>query len=144
MDEKPAKVWAIFIIVLAVGLYYVLYEGLYNMIALGGSGGLGISIAIGPMVLGVLTLLVAFMVYGGNGKTFLTILLVLAILGNLISLMVLAAMQSFIEDFLGLDIEEVLGSSLTVGYITTALLLVLAIVTFILLQGREVKAYFKA
>ena len=86
MDEKPAKIWVIFIIVLAVGLYYVLYQGLYNMLTIDGGGGIGISVAIVPIIFGVLTLLVAFMVYGGNGKTFLTILSVLAILGNLISL----------------------------------------------------------
>ena len=134
MDQKPTKIWAIFIIVLAVGLYYILYQGLYQMIAW---GELGIFMIIGPMILGVLTLLIAFMVFNGNGKTILTILMVLAILGNLVVLMALFGFQSLIKEYLGESLN------LTFEYVITAVQLILAIVVFMLLQDKEVKQYFK-
>ncbi|MCL2786796.1 MAG: hypothetical protein FWD81_06240 [Methanomassiliicoccaceae archaeon] len=140
MDEKPTTVWAIILIVLAVGLYYLLYEGLWAVIQFNsaGAGDLGIAVGIIPIVLGVLTLLVAFMVYGRNGKTFLTILLVLAILGNLIMILMLFAAKGIAEDLIG---ETISIATFVVIY---GAQLVLAIVVFMLLQRQEVRTYFKS
>ena len=135
MDQKPTTVWLIILIVAGVGLYYILYRGLYIALA----GGFSIIFAMFPIALGVLTLLIAFLIFSGSngGKTFLTIILVFSILGNLMSIMLIAFLQDYLLD-MGIDPSE-LGTS----YIEPLIFLVLALVTFVLLYRPEVKAYFK-
>ena len=140
MDQKPTTVWIIIGIVAAVGLYYMIYEGLFTII---GGGSFGLLAAIPSIILGLLTLIVAFLVYSGSGKTFLTILLVLAIIGNLIEVMLLAFIDSFIAEIEAL-IGEPIGSLGAAYFIQPIIFLVLAIVVFVLLYRPDVKAYFKA
>ena len=132
-NGKPTMLWVVVLIVAGVGLYYTI-SGLLSMLTDFSFFGADLTDLVGSdiadmvdtlvggiyLVLGVLTLLIAFLVYSGSkgGRTFLVIILVISILGNVFSLIV--------------------------GDITGILWLVLALVTFILLYRPEVKEYFKA
>jgi hypothetical protein len=130
MDQKPTVIWIILAIVIGVGLYQLIYQGLYSIVSID-LDGFEMFIGVGPIILGIITLLVAFMVFNKSGRVFLTVILVLAIIINLLTIVSL----KFLEDLLGVSLG---------GYIGPVIELVLALVVFILLYQPAARQYFKS
>jgi len=130
--EKPTLLWVIILIVAGVGLFYLVSGllGLFTDFSLYSADAFdGVSkdivdlvegiAAITYMILGLITLLIAFLVFSGSkgGRTFLVIILFISIIGN----------------FFGLIIMD----------ITSIIWLVLALIVFVLLYQPPVKEYFR-
>ena len=131
--EKPTLLWVLVLIVAVVGAYYLI-EGimvLTETIKVPGIAeildefgediaDLVIQIVAGvSIMLGVLTLIIAFLLYSGSngGRILLIVILVLAILGN--------AFGAFVGDLVSI------------------VWLAVAVVCFMLVYRPEVRAYFK-
>ena len=146
MEEKPITIWLTILITAGVGVFILIWYGLMTIIdaASVGLGGVGMMAALVPIILGVLTLLAAFMIYSRSGKVFLTILLVLAIIVNIFVIVMLAALDSLIADFEELFEElGITAGSLGIGvYIEYIVQLVLAFVVFVLLYHPQSRDYF--
>jgi len=145
-SEKPTVIWLVIGITAAVGVFILIYYGLWTILDASSVGyaGFGILAAILPIILGVLTLLAAYMVYNGSGRSFLTVLLILAIIINFIMIALVAAWDNFVDmvsEASGEDLSDAkMGMVQMVEFIVQ---LVLAIAVFIMLHTREAKAYFR-
>ena len=125
-NGKPTALWGVLLIVFGVGLYYTVLGALY-MAGVFDFGTeieavedfLNTFVGVIYILLGLFTLLIGFLVYSGSsgGRTVLTVILVIAILGNAVSLIL--------------------------GDLTSVFMLVLALVCFVLLHQPAVKQYFK-
>ena len=146
MAEKPTVIWLVIGITAAVGVFILIWYGLFTILDYDAAGfaGFGILAAMIPIILGILTILAAFMVYNGSGRTFLTILLIVAIIFNFIMIAFIAAWDNFVDwasETSGEDFSDIkLGVAQMVEFIVQ---LILAIAVFVMLYMRESKEYFK-